>query len=82
MQPARRPRAKLPPRKPFFPKVRARWLPARRPAGIPGDEIEPRRSTCHDFTLTIEVRDRVHLARVMKRLRQLKSVRRIARKRG
>jgi (p)ppGpp synthase/HD superfamily hydrolase len=33
-----------------------------------------------DFT--IEVRDRVHLARVMKRLRQLKSVRRIARKRG
>ena len=58
MQPARRPRAKLPPRKPFFPKVRARWLPARRPAGIPGDEIEPRRSTCHDFTLTIEVRDR------------------------
>ncbi|MFZ5492940.1 MAG: RelA/SpoT family protein [Pseudomonadota bacterium] len=33
-----------------------------------------------DFT--IEVRDRVHLARVMKRLRQLKSVRRISRKRG
>lgn len=58
MQPARRPRAKLPPRKPFFPKVRARWLPARRPPGIPGDEIEPRRSTEHDITLTIEVRDR------------------------
>jgi (p)ppGpp synthase/HD superfamily hydrolase len=33
-----------------------------------------------DFT--IEVRDRVHLARVMKRLRKLKSVRRITRKRG
>ena len=33
-----------------------------------------------DFT--IEVRDRVHLARVMKRLRTLKSVRRITRKRG
>ena len=33
-----------------------------------------------DFT--IEVRDRVHLARIMKRLRTLKSVRRITRKRG
>lgn len=33
-----------------------------------------------DFTL--EVRDRVHLARIMKRLRTLKSVRRIIRKRG
>ncbi len=33
-----------------------------------------------DFTL--EVRDRVHLARIMKRLRTLKSVRRITRKRG
>jgi RelA/SpoT family (p)ppGpp synthetase len=33
-----------------------------------------------DFTL--EVRDRVHLARIMKRLRTLRSVRRITRKRG
>ncbi|WP_372722685.1 bifunctional (p)ppGpp synthetase/guanosine-3',5'-bis(diphosphate) 3'-pyrophosphohydrolase [Immundisolibacter sp.] len=33
-------------------------------------------------TFTLEVRDRVHLARIMKRLRTIKSVRRIIRKRG
>lgn len=45
------------PRVPFFPSVKARWVGTLTPAGTPGIEIEPRRSTETIFTLTIEVKD-------------------------
>ncbi len=55
-------------RAPFFPSVRARLPPTLTPDGTPGVEIEPRKSTSHVFTLTIEVKDQagdpvtIHLA--------------------